>query len=196
MIRIAVALALCLSACAQMPWEDGPAGRSVSNAIQKNAQSSPPAQNVYSSTLRIQGNLINASGDSIGDVSLLGGPNGFLMEVTVVQGGLMPGWHGLHLHQIGDCSDIGEFKRSGGHLGKVSGGHGLLNPDGPESGDWPNIWAAENGSAALESFSTFIRPDELTDQDGVALIIHEGRDDHLSQPIGGAGGRVACAALQ
>ncbi|WP_288758947.1 superoxide dismutase family protein, partial [uncultured Brevundimonas sp.] len=35
----------------------------------------------------------------------------------------------------------------------------------------------------------------LWDQDGSAVIIHANADDHSTQPIGGAGDRVACAAL-
>ncbi len=34
-----------------------------------------------------------------------------------------------------------------------------------------------------------------TDADGIALVIHEDRDDHLTQPIGGAGARVACGVI-
>ena len=37
---------------------------------------------------------------------------------------------------------------------------------------------------------------DILDDDGSAAIIHEGRDDHMSQPIGGAGGRVACAVIE
>ncbi|HBJ40113.1 MAG TPA: hypothetical protein DDZ20_04910 [Hyphomonas sp.] len=34
------------------------------------------------------------------------------------------------------------------------------------------------------------------DEDGSALIIHEAEDDHMTQPIGGAGARVACGVIQ
>ena len=78
----------------------------------------------------------------------------------------------------------------------VAGGHGLLNPNGPEGGDLPNIWAAADGSAAMETLSTLFVLSDLSDSDGAALIIHEARDDHMSQPIGGAGGRVACAVIK
>lgn len=195
MIRFAAMLTLLVSACAQMPWEDGPAGASVSNAL-KDAPQLGPADGVFPSMMRMQGDLIDGDGQSIGAVNLLNGPHGILLEVTVEAGGLTPGWHGLHLHQVGDCSDIDEFKLSGGHVGKVEGGHGLLNPVGPEGGDLPNIWAAGDGSAALEAFSSLVPMSALANEDGVALIIHESRDDHLSQPIGGAGGRVACSVVR
>jgi len=139
--------------------------------------------------------IIGATGETIGRLELREGPNGVLLEVTVEAGGLTPGWHGLHLHQVGDCSDVGTFKRSGGHVGKIEGGHGLMNAAGPETGDLPNIHAAQDGSAAMEAFSDRFTLDDLTDEDGSAMIMHENRDDHVSQPIGGAGARVACAAI-
>ena len=139
--------------------------------------------------------IIGVDGSSIGSLNLLEGPNGVMIEATIAPGGLTPGWHGLHLHQVGDCSDLGVFKLSGGHVGKVDGGHGLLNPVGPEGGDLPNIHAAGDGSAGYEAFSDRFSLSELGDSDGAALIIHAERDDHLSQPIGGAGARVACAVI-
>ena len=36
----------------------------------------------------------------------------------------------------------------------------------------------------------------LLDADGSALVIHANPDDHSSQPIGGAGDRVACAVIK
>ena len=36
----------------------------------------------------------------------------------------------------------------------------------------------------------------LLDADGSALVIHANADDHSSQPIGGAGDRVACAVIK
>jgi len=139
--------------------------------------------------------LIGGEGDVIGSTKLTSGPNGLLLEITVQQGGLAPGWHGLHLHQVGDCSDTGSFTRSGGHVGKIDGGHGLLNPKGPEAGDLPNLHVHADGSAVMETFTNLASLQDLSDRDGTALILHESRDDHRSQPIGGAGARIACAVL-
>ncbi len=36
----------------------------------------------------------------------------------------------------------------------------------------------------------------LMDADGSAVVIHANPDDHKSQPIGGAGDRVACAVIR
>ncbi len=154
-----------------------------------------PDQGVYPSMMRMTGNVIGADGETIGAVNMLSGPKGTLIEVAIDPAGLTPGWHGLHLHQVGSCDDLGVFKLSGGHVGKVEGGHGLLNPKGPEGGDLPNIFAGADGAARYEAVSALFEMIDLADDDGAALIIHDGRDDHLTQPIGGAGARVACAVI-
>lgn len=148
------------------------------------------------SMMRATGNLLGNEGNTIGSINMIEGPNGILMEVTVEADGLTPGWHAVHIHQTGDCSDTGEYTQSGGHVGKIEGGHGLLNPDGPEPGDLPNLYAFEDGSVNFETFTDLVALSDVLDEDGGAIIIHEGRDDHMSQPIGGAGGRVACAVVQ
>ena len=48
--------------------------------------------------------------------------------------------------------------------------------------------------AVLVSVADGDRP-ALLDGDGSAVIIHENSDDHLTQPIGGAGGRIACGVI-
>ncbi|MEM1087336.1 MAG: superoxide dismutase family protein [Pseudomonadota bacterium] len=149
-----------------------------------------------SASVEISGSVIGSTGDDIGAWQLIDGPNGVLMEVTIEPGGLTPGWHGLHLHEVGDCSDVGSFKLSGGHMGLIPGGHGVLNPNGPEPGDFSNIWAAADGSAGYEIFAPWVKMTMVDDADGTALIIHQNRDDHITQPIGGAGPRVACAVIK
>ncbi|WP_213271222.1 superoxide dismutase family protein [Hyphomonas sp.] len=140
--------------------------------------------------------IIGGSGAQIGLARLKQGPHGVLMEVTIDEGGLAPGWHGLHLHEKGDCSDVGTFTLSGGHHGKAEGKHGLMNPVGPEMGDLPNIWAGADGAAGYEAFTGLFELAPALEGDGIALVIHQNRDDHLTQPIGGAGPRVACAVIE
>ncbi len=154
-----------------------------------------PADGVYPSMMQADADMIGDAGTRIGSANLISGPNGIILRIELEEGALTPGWHGLHLHQVGDCSDVGEFKKSGGHVGMIEGGHGLLNQKGPEAGDIPNIWVAADGSAGYEVFTTLVEMSTLTDTDGSAIIIHESEDDHLSQPIGGAGARVACGVV-
>ncbi len=142
--------------------------------------------------------LINKDGTSIGVAHLSQGPSGVLIYVKV--SGLEPGKHGLHLHSHGECDPGTGFKSAKGHVGKVEGAHGLMNPKGPEPGDLPNIFVGADGIGEMEAFSTLVSvkggAHGLLDADGSTFIIHEAADDHISQPIGGAGGRVACGILK
>lgn len=141
--------------------------------------------------------IIGVEGNTIGQATFTQGPTGVLIRVELPPGSLEPGWHGLHLHETGDCSDTGTFKLSGGHHGKQDGAHGLLNAElGPEPGDLPNAWVAADGSAGYEAFSSLFQLGAALDGDGLALLIHEGPDDQTTQPIGGAGDRVACGVIR
>jgi len=191
MIRKALLAALVpLAACAEAPAQDETPPLPIA------AEMPGPDEGVFPSMMRMGGDIVGSDGNVIGALNILDGPNGLLLEATINPGGLTPGWHGLHLHQVGDCSDTGTFKLSGGHVGKVENGHGLLNHKGPEGGDLPNIWAAADGSAGYEAFSMLTTGADLADANGAALIIHTDRDDHTTQPIGGAGPRVACAVIK
>lgn len=143
--------------------------------------------------------LINAQGATIGRVDLRQGSTGLLIKIEA--SGLTPGWHGIHIHATAACE--APFTSSGAHInhGEPKQPHGLLNPAGPDDGDLPNVFAGADGKVNAEVFTTRARistegPGQwLWDADGSAIIIHANPDDHTSQPIGGAGDRVACAAL-
>lgn len=146
--------------------------------------------------------LLGADGRVIGEATFREGPRGVVMRLAVR--GLPPGPRGMHIHRVGVCHDHDEgFMASGGHLdgvGEVP--HGLLNPDGHHEGDLPNLIVHEDGSARVEIYIPEValaaedgRP-QLTGGDGTALVIHENEDDHQSQPIGGAGDRIACGVIE
>ncbi len=146
-----------------------------------------------------QAAIINGQGAEIGKATLTQGATGLLIKVEAT--GLTPGWHGIHIHATGQCA--APFTSAGAHINHTDPKtpHGLLNAQGPDDGDLPNLYAAADGSAKAEFFTTQTRISQdgpgqwLWDADGSALVIPANPDDHDSQPIGGAGGRVACAAL-
>ena len=151
--------------------------------------------------------FVDAKGATVGEVALRESAGGVMARVTVT--GLTPGWHAIHFHQIGDCSDTsGGFKASAGHVNAAGAEHGLMNPKGSETGDLPNIYAGADGRATAELYrgavvlkpseeaAATLGPNPLLDNDGFAVIVHAGADDHVTQPIGGAGDRVACAAVK
>ncbi len=146
-----------------------------------------------------------AGGKSIGKATLTGAPDGVIIKIEMAAGSLTPGWHGVHLHEKGDCSDAA-FTNSGGHVGHGQNNkqHGLLNSAGPEFGDLPNIYAPDKAPIGAELFTTLVTLGDtpaagrapLQDTDGSAIVIHASPDDQKTQPIGGAGARVACAVIK
>jgi Cu-Zn family superoxide dismutase len=129
-----------------------------------------------------------------GSVTLAPAPKGVLVHIEAT--GLTPGWHAVHFHEKGDCSDAA-FKMAGGHVhGAAPLVHGLLNPASTDSGDLPNLYAAPDGSAKAEFFTAAVTMATLQDADGAAIVIHAKPDDYSSQPIGGAGDRVGCAVIR
>ena len=94
--------------------------------------------------------ILGAEGKPIGRIAVRDGANALVMRVTIEPGGLAPGWHGLHFHAIGDCSDPGKFEKSKAHVNHDNAKHGLLYPEGPDEGDLPNILANADGSANAE----------------------------------------------
>jgi Cu-Zn family superoxide dismutase len=174
----ATALALLLTACAT------------------SEQDPPPAANISTGGTPAESAIVNNAGAEIGKVQFTSAPAGVLIRIMVEAGGLSPGWHGTHMHSVGDCSDTAKFENAAGHIQKSNTNHGLLYVHGPESGDLPNLSAAGDGSASAELFTSLVTLSELQDTDGSALIIHANPDDHATQPLGNSGDRVACAAIR
>ncbi len=144
--------------------------------------------------------FIDREGQDVGTGALIEGPHGVLIDLDLH--GLPPGRRAIHVHSIGTCDDADEgFVASGGHLNPEGRKHGLMNPGGPDNGDLPNLVVRGDGTVQVELFTQLAslfgatgRP-AMLDYDGAALVIHEQRDDHYSQPIGGAGPRIACGVI-
>lgn len=145
------------------------------------------------------GSLLGTDGKPHGTITVTDAPKGVLLRV--VAEGLPPGWHGMHFHEKGNCTPP-KFTSAGGHVHAVTPVvHGLLLPNATDSGDLPNLYVAGDGSATVELYSTLVslhgaqgRP-ALEDADGSALVVHISPDDYKTQPIGGAGARIACAVI-
>ncbi len=144
--------------------------------------------------------LKTTSGTDAGTVTMFKGPLGLLMRVEGK--GWPEGWHGVHLHAVGTCEGPG-FTSAGAHVNHSEGArpHGLLNMDGgPDLGDLQNVWASADGTVKAEVYlagsGLGMGGMELMDADGVSFLVHANPDDHVSQPIGGAGARIACGVFQ
>jgi Cu-Zn family superoxide dismutase len=152
----------------------------------------------YADALVTQADIIDNGGTVIGTVQVEQGHKGVLVNIQAKD--LPPGYHGMHFHAVGDCSDLKAFKSAGGHVNPFDQPHGFRNPDGPHEGNLPNLVVAADGTVEVELYSDLVALDagaaKLLDADGTALIIHTDKDDHYSQPIGGSGGRIACAVIK
>jgi superoxide dismutase, Cu-Zn family len=148
---------------------------------------------------RQPGVLYDNGGKALGSVVITDTPKGVLLRIEAK--GLPPGWHGVHFHEMADCSDTA-FKRAGGHVHSQKPiVHGFLVENANDAGDLPNIHAGADGSVTVELYSTLVSGEGLDgkpglrDTDGSALVIHANPDDYKTQPIGGAGERIACAII-
>jgi Cu-Zn family superoxide dismutase len=120
--------------------------------------------------------------------------NGYL-TVTVktdTPGILAPGFHGLHVHEVGKCEPNsvaptggppGNFLSAGGHY-QAPGHSGK-----PESGDLTSLEVRQDGSAYLVTTTDAFTRDELLAGNKTALMIHGPQDSDMAMD------RVACGVI-
>jgi Cu-Zn family superoxide dismutase len=156
--------------------------------------------------------LVDPEGTDVGTVQFSEVEGGTQVSVQVT--GLPPGFHGLHLHAIGECepdsanpsdpSMTGDFLSAGGHIGAGESDHG------EHPGDLPALYVAGSGDGSLTAVTDALTLADLTDDDGSAVMVHAGRDDFANIPeryapggpdemtrnTGDAGGRIACGPVE
>lgn len=140
-------------------------------------------------------------GASMGQITMSETHAGVLLRLDL--SGLTPnGEHAIHIHETGKCD--GNFTSSGGHKNPGGHAHGLKHPEGYHAGDMPNLKPDENGNIQTQvmNMKVTLAPEStdkrftVFDEDGSAIIIHAGADDHMSQPSGAAGDRISCGLIQ
>ena len=139
-----------------------------------------------------QAQLMNAGGEAVGTVVLHKTSHGTLLHATLHD--LPEGAHAFHVHAIGKCE--APFKSAGGHFNPDGKKHGIRSAEGMHAGDMPNIHVPASGSLEIEILNARLMMDaSLFDEDGAAIVIHEGADDYASDPTGAAGPRIACGVI-
>ena len=139
--------------------------------------------------------VLQPRGDSevSGMVSFAETADGVLVVADIAR--VAPGMHGLHLHELGDCSSE-DFKSTGGHFNPTDSPHGAPTDEVRHAGDFGNIEIGEDGAGHLELTTTMLTvADGPNTVMGRAIILHEGEDDLVSQPTGAAGGRIGCGVV-
>ncbi len=108
----------------------------------------------------------------------------------------VPGLHGVHIHELGDCSDIAG-KSMGEHFAPDAAEHGLPSEPEHHFGDLGNIVIDDSGQGELE---IIVPRASLAASDrysllGRAVVMHEGKDTGEG-PSGESGAPIACAVIE
>lgn len=102
--------------------------------------------------------------------------------------------HAFHIHQFGDCT-AGDGMSAGGHYNPDGHQHGLPETDQRHAGDLGNLQADADGKAHYEITVKNISVAGLKNPIiGRGVIVHAKVDDG-GQPVGNAGGRIACGVI-
>ncbi len=112
--------------------------------------------------------------------------------------GLPPGTvHGIHVHEVGDCSAI-DATSAGGHFNPDHAQHGGPTSTPRHMGDLSNIEADGQGHARVNATiaGATLRDGGPHDLMGKALIVHDKPDDYMTQPAGDSGDRIACGVVR
>jgi Cu-Zn family superoxide dismutase len=144
---------------------------------------------------------LGASGVT-GNITLTQGEGSVTITGSVM--GLAPNTqHGFHLHEVGNCGDttmdgmttVGGA--AGGHWNPAAAMHGDVAA-ASHLGDLGNITADAAGVAMISVMKAGITIGDsaVTDAVGHAVIVHANPDDLVTQPVGNAGGRIACGVIQ
>lgn len=114
--------------------------------------------------------------------------------------GLEPGFHGMHVHETGRCEPP-TFMTAKGHLRQEGQEHGT------HDGDLPSLYVGQDGTGTLQAVNDRMTLEDLTGNDGAAVMIHSGRENFAKIPArygepdqetletGDAGSRLACAVV-
>jgi Cu-Zn family superoxide dismutase len=140
--------------------------------------------------------LKNAQGQNVGTATFTPAKQGVAITLNIQN--LLPGVHGIHIHEAGKC-DAPDFKTAGGHFNPTGKHHGSLNPQGEHAGDLGNLTVAPKGTAKVKLTAKGVTLGEgensLFHPGGTSLVIHGNPDDLKTDPAGNAGPRIVCGVI-
>jgi len=143
--------------------------------------------------------VVNAQGQSAGQVSFTEGAGRVVVEATLR--GLPPGFHGFHVHAVGKCEP--PFTSAAGHLTVGAQDHPA------HAGDQPALLVAADGTAETRFATDRYRLSDLLTPEGRAIIVHAGADNHgnvparyapgidqMTKDTGDSGARLGCGVIK
>jgi superoxide dismutase, Cu-Zn family len=144
--------------------------------------------------------LYDTSGNEVGKARLTQQGSGNVV-VQIRAHDLPPGFHGFHVHAVGECAP--PFTSAGGHFDLDQHNHR------DHSGDLPVLLVNADRTANARLNTDRFTVADLFDGDGSALIIHANPDNYANIPTrytstpdamtlatGDAGDRIACGVLE
>ena len=107
-----------------------------------------------------------------------------------------PGMQAVHIHEIGDCSDI-PGKSMGEHFAPDYQQHALPDQEARHLGDLGNIEIGQDGKGKLEILAprASLKANDSHSFLGKAIVVHESKDKG-TQPSGDSGTPVACGVIR
>lgn len=137
------------------------------------------------------------SDEIVGEVHLHASAGGVLVTAEIDDA--MPGDHGLHIHEKGDCSDI-PGSSMGGHYAPEGNPHALPTETADRHlGDLGNVHVDEGGTGRLEIRieGASLEEGALHNLMGKSVVLHMGADSgKAEQPAGDSGTPVACGVIE
>jgi Cu-Zn family superoxide dismutase len=145
-------------------------------------------------------------GSAVGTADLIERPSSegvkFVGVFLSIRKGLMPGKHGVHIHEVGACTPTCAAAGSHLDLGPFPHNDPVVTNHPYHSGDLVNINVAGDGDGTLLTSTTRIAlsPGNLSifDSNGSSIVIHALPDTYCTDPtdLNCAGGaRAACGVI-
>lgn len=209
---LAAPLLLAVSACAEAGEPTDETDTATETTAEATAATSEEvADDQAGGSADATASVVDPAGTEIGMAEFTDSDG--VMQVNVEVSELEPGFHGLHIHDIGVCEpdsaapddpeNTGDFLSAGSHLNPDDSQH----PD--HAGDLPTLLVMADGTATITFDSDRLSMDDLNDEDGTALMVHSAADNYANIPeryapdgadedstsTGDAGDRVACGVI-
>ncbi len=147
----------------------------------------------------LRAQLQDVKGNPVGEVRLSQDVED-QVDVRAIVHDLPPGFHGFHVHEVGQCEP--PFTSAGGHLHLEDTFHS------EHSGDMPVLLVNNDGTGEASFETDRFTLKDLFDEDGSAIIVHALPDNYANIPerygevdqetlaTGDSGDRIACGAIQ